>query len=175
MLLTGKQIIEDKIVSDCIDNDKQEQMSGVDLTVNKIEKFIGPGTIDFDNAARMLPTTELVTDFSADPSKLLSEGNYLITFNETVSIPDDCMGFAVPRSTLLRMGATMETAFWDAGYTGKSKALLVVYNTHGILVHENAKLAQIAFIKIGKKAEKLYRGAYQNEGELLSKAIFRKD
>ena len=55
MILTGKQILEGKIVSDVIDATLQEQSCGVDLTISKIETYMSAGVIDFDNSKREKP------------------------------------------------------------------------------------------------------------------------
>ncbi len=160
--LTGKQIIARNIVTDLIDASKQEQPCGVDLTVSKIESYRNHGVIDFDNSKRSLPPMRNVNKFS--DYWHLEPGSYLVTFNETVDVPADCMGLARPRSSLLRMGATMETSVWDPGYKGKSQCMLVVHNQQGLNVYQNAKLIQIIFMKLDKTVESLYSGAYQNEG-----------
>jgi len=170
-ILTGQQILEQGIVSELIDPVKQVQPCGVDLTVSKIEMYKGRGTIDFDNSQRSLPRLEEAGKIrqtweisKKSESWQLPTGCYLITFNEVVSVPSDCMGIARPRSSLLRMGATMETSVWDPGYKGRSQCMLVVHNTQGIQIFPNAKLLQIVFMKLNKESEVLYNGAYQGEG-----------
>ena len=73
------------------------------------------------------------------------------------------MGIARPRSSLLRMGATVETSIWDPGYVGRSQSMLVVHNPNGIQIYENAKLIQIVFMTTEKTAEVLYTGIYNGE------------
>lgn len=161
-VLTGKQIIESSIVTELIDPENQVQPCGIDLTVSKIEMYKSEGIIDFDNSKRKLPRLEDSGQFQG--AWHLTPGAYLITLNETVSVPTDCMGIARPRSSLLRMGATMNTSVWDPGYSGKSQCMLVVHNPRGIIVHPNAKLLQIVFLKLDKESEKLYIGIYNKEG-----------
>jgi dUTP pyrophosphatase len=171
-VLTGTQIRDQGIVTELIDPSKQVQPCGIDLTVARIEMYKGRGTIDFDNSKRLLPRLEEAGKIRQNWQKIdkatenwqLSPGCYLITFNEVVSVPSDCMGIARPRSSLLRMGVTMETSVWDPGYKGRSQCMLVVHNTSGIQIFPNAKLLQIVFLKLNKEAEKLYSGIYQKEG-----------
>ena len=170
-VLTGKEIIERNIVQNLIDPSKQVQPVGIDLTVQKIESYRSNGTIDFDNSKRELPRM-------SDPGKidnywLLPKGAYLITFNEIVSVPDNAMGIARARSTLLRLGATVETSVWDPGYKGKSQSMLVVHNPNGIKIYDNAKVIQIVFISLNKSSETLYNGRYQ--GENLEKNLIVTD
>ena len=141
---------------------KQIQPVGIDLTVSRIESYRSKGTIDFDNSKRELPRLN-------EPGQvdnqfwLLVPGAYLITFNEIVKVPSNAMGIARPRSSLLRMGATVETSVWDPGYEGRSQSMLVVHNPNGIKIYQNAKLAQIVFMTLIEKTETLYNGQYQNE------------
>jgi len=161
MILTGKQILEGKIVSDVIDATLQEQSCGVDLTISKIETYMSAGVIDFDNSKREKPRMSEISFIDGECD--LNPGAYLVTFNETVSVPIDKVGIAMPRSTMLRCGATMETSIWDPGYVGKSQSMLVVYNRQGIRLCENARIMQIMFMDVGQVAE-AYSGIYNGEG-----------
>ena len=86
-----------------------------------------------------------------------------MTFNEVIEVPPDVMAIARPRSSLLRMGATMETAVWEPGYKGRSQSLLVVHNPNGIRLRKNARLMQLIFFRLEDDANKLYNGVYQGE------------
>lgn len=162
MVLIGKNILDNSIVTGIANRELQEQSCGVDLTVGKIESFMGPGTIDFDNSHREKPRLAEVT--CIDGVWDLRSGPYLITFNETVAIPTEKMGLARPRSTMLRCGATIETAIWDPGYTGKSQCMMVIHNPHGLRVHKNARVLQLMILPLETMATKEYAGIYQKEG-----------
>jgi dUTP pyrophosphatase len=137
-------------------------MCGVELTLQKIERFLTAGAVAFDNKERKLPETELV-NFDEMGWIELTAGSYLVTFNEIVNIPKDVAAMARARSTLLRCGATLETALWDPGYRGRSQSLLVVYNLQGLKLKKNARLMQLVFLRLENEAEKLYSGKYQGE------------
>ncbi len=167
MILTGKQISDQKIVEQMIDPGKQIQPCGIDLTVGKIELLTNRGSIDFDNTGRILPNTLELVDSQfgmwTDGSHCLGQGCYLVTFNEIVNVPKNCMGIARPRSSLLRCGASVETSVWDPGYRGRSQSLLTIHNQCGLMLKKNAKLIQIVFMTLSDDAEQLYNGIYQNE------------
>ncbi len=150
------------LVESMIDTETQTQMCGIELTLNRVERFTSAGAVAFDNSERKLPQTELI-DF--DPSGWidLTPGSYLVTFNEIVNIPKDVAALARARSTLQRCGASLETALWDPGYRGRSQSLLVVYNSQGLRLKKNARLMQLVFIRLEKEAEKVYSGKYQGE------------
>ncbi|HSD58595.1 MAG TPA: deoxyuridine 5'-triphosphate nucleotidohydrolase [Methanotrichaceae archaeon] len=159
-ILTGAEA--SRRVEAMIDPEAQTQMCGVELTLQRAERFISAGALAFDNIDRKLPETEAI---EFDPSGWvdLGPGAYIVTFNEIVDIPKDMAALARPRSSLLRMGASLETALWDPGYRGRSQSLLVVYNPQGVRLKKNARLMQLVFVRLEKEAEKTYSGVYQGE------------
>ena len=159
-ILTGSEARG--LVESMIDPETQTQMCGVELTLQKIERFLTAGAVAFDNKERKLPETEPL-NFDEMGWIELPAGSYLVTFNEIVNIPKDVAAMARARSTLLRCGATLETALWDPGYRGRSQSLLVVYNPQGLKLKKNARLMQLVFLRLEKEAEKLYSGKYQGE------------
>ena len=159
-ILTGAEAAG--LVESMIDSDVQTQMCGIELTLQRVERFQSTGTLGFDNEDRQLPKTELL-EFDKSGWIMLKQGSYLVTFNEIVSIPKDIAALARPRSSLLRSGATLETAVWDPGYRGRSQSLLVVYNPQGLRLKKNARLMQLVFFRLGKATDKTYSGVYQNE------------
>ena len=162
-ILTGSEA--QNLVESMIDPKTQTQMCGMELTLQKIERFTSAGAVAFDNNERVLPQTEPL-DF--DPSGWidLPAGAYLVTFNEIVNVPRDAAALARARSTLLRCGASLETALWDPGYRGRSQSLLVVYNPQGLRLKKNARLMQLVFMRLEKEAEKVYSGKYQGENRV---------
>lgn len=150
------------LVEGAIDLEKQTQMCGMELTMQKIERFTSSGAVAFDNIERVLPSTDPL-DFDSSGWIDLAPGAYLVTFNEIVNIPRDVAALARARSTLLRCGASLETALWDPGYRGRSQSLLVVHNPQGLRLRKNARLMQLIFLRLENEAEKLYSGKYQGE------------
>jgi len=145
-----------------IDPEVQVQICGVDLTLRSVERFVTAGAVDYDNKERIVSETDEVS-FDEAGWVRLDPGSYLVTFNEAVSIPKTITALARPRSSLLRSGATVETALWDPGYRGRSQSLLVVFNPGGLRLKRNARLIQLAFYRLSALAEKGYEGTYQNE------------
>ncbi len=159
-ILTGAEALQH--VEAMIDPQNQAQMCGVELTLQRLERFLSEGALAFDNSERRLPQTEGI-EFDASDFIDLGPGAYLVTFNEIVDIPKDMAAIARPRSSLLRMGATIETALWDPGYRGRSQSLLVVHNSKGLRLKRNARLMQLVFMSLEKEADKVYTGRYQGE------------
>ncbi|MFH1222134.1 MAG: deoxyuridine 5'-triphosphate nucleotidohydrolase [Candidatus Micrarchaeota archaeon] len=143
--------------------DSQFQPAGVDITLKEAHEFTAAGKIDFDNKERKISSTR-VLHFENDEI-LLKPGPYKVIFNEYVKIPDDAAAMCLPRSSLLRCGVALHCALWDPGYEGRSEALLVVYNPHGIILKKNAKIGQLVFIKLLEKANSSYEGVYKGENK----------
>ena len=55
------------------------------------------------------------------------------------------MALGKPRSSLLRSGVAIHNAVWDAGYQGRSQALLVVYHPRGFTLSRDARVLQLVF------------------------------
>ncbi len=159
-IITGG--VAQALVENMIDAETQTQMCGIELTLNQVERFTSAGAIAFDNSERKLPQTEPM-DFDSSGWIGLSQGSYLVTFNEIVTIPKNVAALARARSTVQRCGASLETALWDPGYRGRSQSLLVVYNPQGLRLKKNARLMQLVFMRLEKEAEKVYSGKYQGE------------
>ncbi len=159
-ILTGAEA--SGLVESMIDPGTQTQMCGIEMTLQRIERFLSAGELAYDNSERKLPETEALQFDESDWIKL-EPGSYLVTFNEIVNVPKDAAALARPRSSILRSGATIETALWDPGYRGRSQSLLVVYNPHGLKLKKNARLLQLIFMRLNGEAEKVYAGRYQGE------------
>lgn len=149
-------IKEKKIVSGFIDPESQLQQCGVDLTAMSVFSFDGAGGVDFDNSKRKICET------SQMPFGHLPQGVYKVRLNEVVSIPLDMMAIARTRSSLLRNGASVQTAVWDPGYSGRSECMLKVDNPHGIFLHENAKILQLIFLTLDSETN-AYSGRFHME------------
>jgi dUTP pyrophosphatase len=144
------------------DLDSQVQANGFDLTLAEVSRYSGAGTIGIDNADRVLPELEPI---EADERGflVLAPGAYHITYAETVSLPKDLMALGRPRSSLTRSGVAIHTAVWDAGYSGRSTSLMMVYNPEGFRVQLGARVAQLVFIQLSAPDEVGYQGIYQGE------------
>ena len=143
-----------------IDSKTQVQIAGVDLTISNIYSISDGGSIDFSNEDRFIPEyIELEKDGN---HWKLSPGAYIVRYNEIVSIPLNAVGIVLPRSSLLRIGATIYSALWDPGYIGRGISLMSTYSH--IKIFENARIAQLMLIRTERHVKKGYKGKYQLEG-----------
>jgi dUTP pyrophosphatase len=155
-----KLIREHQLVTNMINPEVQVSPNGVELTLDEVFTFQGPGTVDFSNKERQIPKYRVLN--LKEGCYELEPGTYIITYNETVHIPQDMIAIGRPRSSLLRSGATIESAVWDAGYEGRSRGLLTVYNPYGFVLKPNARLLHLVFFKLLQETES-YSGMYQGE------------
>ena len=152
---------EPPLVEAYINLEEQLQPNGIDLTLREVSLFQSQGTITADNAGRRISDlAPLIYDGLGFIH--LIPGSYLITYNEVVHMPNYIMALAFPRSSLLRCGATIYTAVWDAGYHGRAQSLMVVHNHNGLSLQRNARVVQLAFLRLTRETDG-YRGAYQRE------------
>ena len=161
-------IKEKELINDYPNLDIQLTPNGFDLTAGSVFEFIGSGSLDFSNKERIIPQAkEINPEKKKTQDKFgwwnLTRGAYKIQTNETFNLPEDLVAIAFPRSSLLRMGAFVQTAVWDAGFRGRSEFILVVENHQGLRLKQNARIVQLVFIRINK-TNLGYQGIYQ-EGE----------
>ncbi len=141
-------------------NETQIQPNGVDLTAEQIAEPIDAGRIATDGKTiadrQELAPTEVTGDRE---TFYLAPGAYVVRYGETVHIPDGHVGFIYPRSSLLRNGAMLYTAVWDAGYEGQGAGLLSVYSD--LEIDRGARIGQLVLARAGH--ETTYDGSYQGE------------
>ncbi len=147
------------LAEDLPDPATQVQPNGLDLTLAQLWRLEGPATLGRD--LRQLPARAPLP-FDADGWATLAPGCYLAQFTELLRLPRNLVALGRPRSTLARSGVGLVLAVWDAGYEGRSEALLVVHNPHGFRVQRGARLAQLVFFRCSAPTD-AYAGAYQRE------------
>ena len=142
-----------------INLDEQIQPNGIDLTLRELAMLQTSGKIAVKDrqVSDLAPLVFNGLDYID-----LMPGAYLVTYNEIVHLPNNIMALARPRSSLLRCGVTVNTAVWDAGYSGRSQSLMVVYNPQGFRVQRNARIVQLVLLRLTQETEG-YQGAYQGE------------
>lgn len=134
------------------------QPNGIDLSVDGVWRFVDGGVLG--RAERALPERRELA-FAVDEWLALPAGTYGVRYAERVALPSDCGGLCFPRSSLLRMGAHVPTAVWDAGYAGHGESLLVVTNPHGIRLQRGTRVAQLVVFRLSEPAQRPYAGHYQ--------------
>ena len=152
---------EPPLIEDYINLEEQVQPNGIDLTLREVSMLQSSGKIAAMDSQRLVSDVAPLV-FDGLNFIDLMPGAYIITYNEIVHLPKNVMALATPRSSLLRCGVTINTAVWDAGYSGRSQSLMVVYNPQGFRLQRNARIVQLVFLQLTRETEG-YRGAYQGE------------
>ena len=149
------------LIEGYINLEEQVQPNGIDLTLRETALLQTPGKIAVKDSQRLVSDlAPLVFDGMGFID--LMAGAYIITYNEIVHLPKNITALATPRSSLLRCGVTVNTAVWDAGYSGRSQSLMIVYNSRGFRLQRNARIVQLVFLKLTQENEG-YQGVYQKE------------
>lgn len=150
------------LVSNMADLAVQIQGAGIDLTVASIEYYSSRGTIDLYNIKREISTTieAPITVENSLRGYNLDHHAYKVRLNEFLNIPNDVIGFAYTRSSLLRCGAYTESAVFDPGYRGNIEVLLHVASANGIRLLLNARIIQLVFHKLDDETD-AYNGIYK--------------
>jgi len=152
---------EPPLIEDYINLEEQVQPNGIDFTLREVALLQSSGKIAVQNNQRMVSDLSPLA-FDGLGFIDLVPGSYIVTFNEIVHMPRNVMALALPRSSLLRCGATIHTAVWDAGYSGRSQSLMVVHNPQGFRLQRDARIVQLVFFQLTRETEG-YRGVYQGE------------
>jgi len=156
MIITGLEILKlinkEKLISNYIDARIQVQPAGFDLTLNCIYTVSEYSTGKLGFLDKELPMRTRFTP----PFELEKGETYILECNEVVKIPSNVTAFGYSRSSLARMGVTLQSPVVDPGYNGSLEFLVKV----NVPVHleVNARFAQLIFHKHAKTWS--YRGSY---------------
>ena len=142
--------------------DQQVQANGFDLTLRELSLLTSAGYMGAAPNSRNLSAAKTL-NFDTEGWLDLASGPYLLTFNEVVNLPLNLMALGRPRSSLLRSGISVHTAVWDAGYRGRSQALLVVHHPLGYRVQRGARLVQLVFFQLTRRVDQGYQGRFMGE------------
>lgn len=154
-------------------DEKQIQPNGVDLTIGKLEKLKGKayltdsGYIKNERVEVPINSSKQLQHDNAGSKTEIGESYpvrrltpYVITYGETIEIPDGHVGFVYPRSRINRCGAHITTAVWDSGYRGKGEGCLLSLAEMDLAT--DMRVAQIVFAET-EQLNQSYDGQHQNE------------
>ena len=126
-----------------------------DLTVSKISKISEKGKMDFSDNERKIAKTEKIKPIKENKDDKygwwnLSAGVYIIEINEKISLPKNKAGKIYSRASLLKNGSFVVPCFLEKGYNSEDKDsgksfTLIVQNTEGIDIKENARILGLIF------------------------------
>lgn len=151
--------------------DEQYQPAGIDLTLNKLAKLEhNNGTVyGILKNAKILPNQKEIETKNVQVGGMLKnvfylEPNqiYIGTTSEKIKIDNYSGQFYLPRSSLLRAGIDVRTAFGDPGFDGHLSFLIINHTDQLFVIEKGARFAQLININtsdIGKG----YDGDYNED------------
>lgn len=156
-----KWIVQEGMIQDYRDLDIQLQPNGFDLSLGKVLTFdVEESIIDFSNKNRKI-TEHVVILPEPEGQYRLRRGIYLFRANETVQMPENVTGLGIPRSSLYRAGAILNSGVIDAGYSGH--LVFSVYIGSRMILEKDARFVQLIFFKLDSTPNRLYQGIYKEE------------
>jgi len=148
-----------------IGSDQIEQIEGTtaDLRLGAIYRLVGGASLMRDK--RITPRIEKVMDIEETPDGvyLVSGGEYLLFQTiEQVNMPRDVFAYIRPRTTLIRSGIPLETAFISPNYQGRLTVGMKHQGPGGVEIQMGFRILCIAFYPIDGRAVP-YRGVWQGD------------
>lgn len=151
--------------------DEQYQPAGIDLTLDSISilNHNNGTTYGLLKNAKVLPAQIELKEAQVQVSGMLKSVFYLEPFipyiattKEKIKIDKNSGQFYLPRSSLLRAGIDVRTAFGDPGFDGHLSFLLVNWTKNPFVMEKGVRFAQLININTSD-VDKGYDGDY-NEG-----------
>lgn len=167
-MITGEEILR-QLYPNLDEN--QYQPAGIDLTLDKVYSFKhNDGTVyGLLKDAKILPEQvecELqeiqVGGMLKNVFKLEPHTEYVVVTSEKIKISKNAGQFYLPRSSLLRAGITINTAFGDCGFYGHLSFLLVNHTDKPFVIEKGARFAQLIDISVDGVVKE-YDGDYNEE------------
>jgi deoxycytidine triphosphate deaminase len=148
-----------------IGSDQIEQIEGTtaDLRLGAIYRLVGRASLMRDK--RITPRIEKVMDIEESPDGvyLVSGGEYLLFQTiEQVNMPRDVFAYIRPRTTLIRSGIPLATAFISPNYQGRLTVGMKHQGTAEVEIQMGFRILCIAFYPIDGRAVP-YRGVWQGD------------
>ena len=133
-------------VDDLVYEPTQTDSPGLDLTVDSISRITETGRVDFGGGELTAAETEPVETDKRDPDDdygwwTLTEGVYLVAYNETLAAPDDVQFVLQTRNAVRTRGAFHPTVHLTGEQSLGPVPLTV--GDGGIKIKENARLSTL--------------------------------
>ena len=148
--------------------EEQYQPAGIDLTVGDIKTlYYTPGIMyGLLKNAKVLPEQKDLEEKKMQVAGMLKTGYvlephvcYIVTTAEKIKIDKHSGQFYLPRSSLLRGGVTVDTAFGDPGFNGHLSFLIRNNNPTMFFLEKGVRFAQLINIS-AFDVDKEYDGDY---------------
>lgn len=146
----------------------QDQIEGIegttaDLRLGAVYRPVGKARLM--RGTRVTPKIEKVMDIAESPDGVyrISGGEYLLFQTvEQVNLPRDLFAYIRPRTTLIRSGIPLETAFISPNYQGRLTVGMKHQGANDVEIQMGFRILCIAFFPIEGEAVP-YRGVWQGD------------
>lgn len=143
-ILKGKDLAS--FVTGLISEKHQTSSSSIDLTVSKVSRVAKGGSLDFGGSEEEASLTEEVKPVKRqDEDKYawwtLSDGEYMIEFNERIDVPEGFLFLLKPHQRTLNAGGTHPTMIYAGGE--KVEKIPLTVGKGGINIKENARISSL--------------------------------
>lgn len=138
-------------------DEKQYQPAGIDLTLDKVSilKHNNGTTYGLLKDVKVLPEQEELEIDAVQVGGMLKSVYtltphipYIATTKEKVKINENSGQFYLPRSSLLRAGVDVRTAFGDPGFNGHLSFLLINWTTSPFVIEKGTRFVQLVDINV---------------------------
>lgn len=136
--------------------DERVGPAGVDLGIDEVKKVTG--VVCLEDGEYQLP--ERATLDAYEGVVMIRSDPHIIVYDVKVEVPDDHIGFVLPRSRLMRSGWHLTTAVWEPGYAGNGEGLLMPM-VEGLL-DVTMSVAQMVMVPV-EDSGIVYDGVHQGE------------
>ncbi|MFX1504756.1 MAG: hypothetical protein ACFFDC_01460 [Promethearchaeota archaeon] len=141
------------------------QPNGIDISIGRLFQLSGIVKLISKKEDRHYP--KLLELKPLNDFWHLDPGSYLIEVAEEITIPNNAIGYVAPRSTLLRMGATVFSGIWDKGFkgVGDNHGRILLQASLPFQIHKSVPIAQMIFIS-AVDDKTVYQGNYRPTADL---------
>ncbi len=161
--VTGRRV--QKPLVEYIGDEQVDLIEGttVDLRLGAVYRPVGAARLMRDS--RITPEIDKVMDIEESPEGILRirNGEYLLFQTiEQVNMPEDMFAYIRPRTTLIRCGIPLETAFISPNYQGRLTVGMKHQGAGEVEIQMGFRILCIAFFPIDGRAVP-YRGVWQGD------------
>ncbi len=167
-MISGEKILRN--LYDDLD-EKQYQPAGIDLTLGKIAKLEHNGGTVYGllKDVKVLPQQKELSTVNMQVGGMIKSVfvldpgvPYIATTAEKIKIPKESGQIYLPRSSLLRAGIDVRTAFGDPDFNGHLSFLVLNHTDKMFVLEKGVRFAQLVNIRAEDIAEG-YSGDYNED------------
>ena len=137
-----------------IHRDTQQQKHKIDLTIDEVHTFIGPGSLDFGGSEFEPANRQLISPQKKDQSDdygwwMLPKGSYRLRMNEKIKPgnSNSIIGILVPHEHAQLAGIISDSRLLAVGKEQQPLALNIHVPEPGCNIKENARVASLYIVE----------------------------